>query len=309
MVNSSTVENDQLNQALDILKQTLVSSTVPPLPTEWANNREFVELYQTHVELRLFVLSLANGELNQTLCSKGYVPGVLKSFQANLRHLTWQTQMIASGDFSQRVDFMGEFAEAFNSMVEHLEEARRELERLAILDPLTGVFNRRHFDERALEEIQRAYRYHHPLTVIMMDLDHFKEVNDTYGHPIGDMALQHVIQICRTHLRSVDIIGRYGGEEFLILLPETPLTSDPVNVSSAQAVAERLRYAIAQTRLETDQATIPVTVSMGLATLLEPGGVSNMAVPGDAELRQLIARADRALYEAKANGRNQVRVA
>jgi diguanylate cyclase (GGDEF)-like protein len=170
-----------------------------------------------------------------------------------------------------------------------LRNALEEVERLAITDSLTGLYNHRHLFELSGREFQRAHRYQLPLSVMMVDIDEFKRVNDTHGHAIGDQVLQGVAECCRKELREVDVIGRYGGDEFVALLPETGL-------SAACQVAERLRKSIAEKVLDTKAGQITVTVSLGIAVL------------DDEHLtpETLIDRADQALYVAKHNGRNRV---
>ncbi len=170
-----------------------------------------------------------------------------------------------------------------------LRNALEEVERLAITDSLTGLYSRRHLFELAAHEFQRARRYQLPLSVMMVDIDEFKRVNDTHGHAIGDQVLQKVAERCRKELREVDVIGRYGGDEFVALLPETGL-------SAAGQVAERLRKNIAERTLDTKAGRITVTVSLGIA-LLDDGHLTP---------ESLLDQADQALYAAKQNGRNQV---
>ena len=136
-----------------------------------------------------------------------------------------------------------------------LENARlfAELEHLALRDGLTGLFTRRHFFELAYEEFYRARRYGNPLSVLMLDLDHFKRVNDTYGHTAGDTVLEKTAEICKSVLRAQDIMGRYGGEEFVVLLVETDL-------ASAEIVAKRLRKLIANSPIETAKGTLQLTI-------------------------------------------------
>ncbi|HYH20216.1 MAG TPA: diguanylate cyclase [Azospirillum sp.] len=169
--------------------------------------------------------------------------------------------------------------------------AERELARLATTDTLTGVANRGHFMELAEREIMRAHRYRHPVVLLSLDVDHFKSINDTYGHTAGDETLRRLITVLRRQLRETDTIGRIGGEEFLILLPET-LAPD------ALAVAERVRLAVAQMAVHAVGHSFTMTVSMGLAALAE----------GES-LQRALVRVDGALYEAKRNGRNRVCVA
>jgi diguanylate cyclase (GGDEF)-like protein len=172
---------------------------------------------------------------------------------------------------------------------EALENALREVQRLAITDSLTNLYNRRHFSKVGEGEVQRARRYQRPLSAIMLDIDHFKRVNDTYGHTVGDQILQGVAESCRQELRGVDVVGRYGGDEFVILLPENDL-------ATAEQVAERLRKSIAQRQLNNTRGPATVTASLGVATI---DGKSPT-------LETLLSRADQALYSAKQKGRNRV---
>jgi diguanylate cyclase (GGDEF)-like protein/PAS domain S-box-containing protein len=164
------------------------------------------------------------------------------------------------------------------------------LRRLAIQDPLTGLFNRRHFFTLADQEFERSQRYDRPLALLMLDIDHFKKINDFYGHPAGDQVLCAVAAIIHNCLRQVDLLARYGGEEFVILLPETMLLT-------AMAVAQRIIATLNAATIPTEQGAIQVTASIGLAALTTYTGQT---------LTQLLDWADRALYDAKQSGRNQV---
>ncbi len=177
-----------------------------------------------------------------------------------------------------------------------LENARvfDEMHQLAILDSLTGAFTRRHIIETATHEIERANRYAHALCAIMLDIDHFKNVNDTYGHQVGDVVLQKTIGLCRVNLRKNDLIGRYGGEEFLIILPQTETTH-------AIYIAERIRGQIERMEIETDRGSVSITVSIGVSQL-----EINRTISADETLDKLVYEADQALYSAKQAGRNCV---
>ncbi len=172
------------------------------------------------------------------------------------------------------------------------KKAEKELERLAQTDPLTGLANRRHFMQLAEHERLQSKRYGGELSILMMDIDHFKRINDSYGHHAGDLVIQSLSTICRNTLRETDIIGRIGGEEFAVVLPQT---------ASHQAieVAERLREVIANAvfSLEPD-VTLHFTVSIGVATLTD---MQN-------NIDTLLRFADKALYDAKLDGRNKVRL-
>jgi two-component system cell cycle response regulator len=168
----------------------------------------------------------------------------------------------------------------------------QEVQLLAITDPLTGANNRRELFEQAEREFARSQRYKHPLSAMMVDIDKFKKVNDSHGHTTGDQVLIHLTERIRANIRDIDILGRYGGDEFAILLPETGL-------KSAYQVAERLRTAIAERPFETDAGLIEISASIGVSTLCKE--ISS--------LEALIDKADMGVYMAKEAGRNQVGVA
>lgn len=170
-------------------------------------------------------------------------------------------------------------------------EAAKELYEAATVDELTGAINRRHFDDELDEAVHRSGRYDRPLTLVMFDLDRFKKTNDTHGHAAGDEVLKMVAQVCRPMVRNPDMLGRVGGEEFAVLLNETPLDGGLI-------LADRLRQAIADSSVEHEGHTLRITASFGCAQL---------AAGEDGEA--LMGRADDALYRAKDNGRNRVEAA
>jgi diguanylate cyclase (GGDEF)-like protein len=167
----------------------------------------------------------------------------------------------------------------------------KEMEKLAITDSLTGLFNRRYFFAFAENEIERSNRYHKHLSIIMMDIDHFKKINDNFGHQTGDRVLKEIANICLAILRKVDVMCRYGGEEFTVLLPET-------EVADAAHAAERMCTAISSLRLKTEKGEVSVSVSIGVAEMDK----------SRSSFEKLLAAADTALYSAKEAGRNRVRV-
>lgn len=239
---------------------------------------------------------LSIGDMDVQIVAKLPACHHLKNLQATLRHLTWQTGQIAKGDFSQRVEFLGEFSHSFNWMVEQLDAYRqrilgqnRELERLATTDPLTGVYNRRYFMDFATKEFLRSQRYSHVFSAIQMDIDHFKKINDTHGHAVGDEVIKAFTVMCQEVLRESDVLGRVGGEEFSIILPET-------EKAGALIVAERIRRAIADLKVYADDHVVRFTVSIGLTSLRQD----------DAGIEAVLRRADEALYLAKNGGRNKV---
>ncbi|HVF26048.1 MAG TPA: diguanylate cyclase [Anaerolineales bacterium] len=174
-----------------------------------------------------------------------------------------------------------------------LERARlfQEVQGLALTDPLTGLHNRRSFFQAGKVEFSRAQRMDRPLACMMLDLDHFKQINDNYGHQCGDQILQEFAKRCKDSVREIDLVGRYGGEEIIILLPETDLIA-------ALQIAERMCTSIAETSMKVSQEEISVTASIGVAAKDE----------NTDQLETLIARADQAMYIAKHRGRNLVAI-
>jgi diguanylate cyclase (GGDEF)-like protein len=165
-----------------------------------------------------------------------------------------------------------------------------EVQRLATLDGLTGTYNRRHFMELAQLQYESARRFAQPLTALMIDVDRFKQVNDTRGHAVGDQVLRVVAERVRRVLRAIDILGRTGGEEFAVLLPGT------TREAASLIIAERVRRAVAEEPIPTDAGPVSVTISVGVAS----------AGTGREDLQALLKAADAALYEAKQGGRNRV---
>jgi diguanylate cyclase (GGDEF)-like protein len=239
---------------------------------------------------------LSIGDLDVQIIARLAAAHHLKNLQTTLRHMTWQTGQIAKGDFSQRVEFLGEFSHSFNAMVEQLEEYRQrilgqkwELERLATTDSLTGINNRRSFMDFATKEFLRSQRYSHVFCVIQMDIDRFKNINDSFGHAVGDEVLKAFTANCQELLRENDVLGRVGGEEFSIILPET-------EKEGAFIAAERFRKTSADLKICADDQIVRFTVSIGVTSLRN----------SDNGIDAVLKRADDALYQAKNGGRNKV---
>jgi two-component system, cell cycle response regulator len=163
-----------------------------------------------------------------------------------------------------------------------------QTERLATTDGLTGLVNHRTFQERLDAHLAQAQRYGKKISLLLCDIDHFKSVNDTYGHPVGDQVLRGVSRTLSKEARNTDVVARYGGEEFAIVMPET-------DTAGAMVIAERIRERIGKLVFETEQGPLRVTMSLGVATFPEDG----------AKKAELVERADGCLYHAKRHGRNQ----
>jgi diguanylate cyclase (GGDEF)-like protein/PAS domain S-box-containing protein len=211
--------------------------------------------------------------------------------------LIWHNDIIGfltidHNDPNTYTEAQGDLAQAFaNQAALAIQNSRMfaHIEHLAITDPLTNLYNRRHLFDLARREFNRYQRYHNDLAIIMCDIDHFTHVNNTYGHAIGDIVLQTITRRMTQNLRETDILGRYGGEEFMLVLTETSL-------QQAAEAAERLRSCVAKPPIPIEGHQISVTLSIGVAC----------ATPHCLDLDTLIRHADQALYQAKANGRNQV---
>jgi len=175
---------------------------------------------------------------------------------------------------------------------ESLRSANRRLEELSITDGLTGLYNRRHSMEVLEAEHNRCLRYGHSLGLLMIDIDHFKRINDEYGHPCGDMVLRDVAELLKANVRSTDLAGRYGGEEMLIILPET-------GASEALEVGEKLRSEIERNHFEYNGTAVKVTASVGVSALQTESEIAQ-------SWQELLERSDEALYRAKRSGRNRV---
>jgi diguanylate cyclase (GGDEF)-like protein len=186
----------------------------------------------------------------------------------------------------------GKFNGKIVSFYEYTSEKRllKELEKLATTDSLTGIYNRQHFYKLVRKEISRLNRYGGKLSLIMFDLDHFKAINDTYGHTAGDKALVSVVNTFRNILRETDILSRFGGEEFLILTPNT-------GVSEAKILAERLCKALNETTIQFDEQCLNVRASFGIAGITSGEEIM---------IEKLYKLADQATYQAKALGGNMV---
>lgn len=380
------------------------------MPEEFREIDGMVEIDRTLRELRRSIRAIGTGALSEKIQGTGYVFGIIKDLQSALRNLTWQTKAISSGDFSQRVDFLGEFSDSFNNMVKKLESAiveieeardqfemffetipdatiiisvedgnildcnrafetmvgkskntlrnqamkeiglfrnskqedifckavrkktqghdllveltdqesnliyglfswdtilvdgeqhilcvikditerkkmEEEIRRLSETDGLTQINNRMKLDSVLNLEIERISRSDSVFSIILLDIDYFKAVNDTYGHLIGDSVLKEVAEIIKKGVRKIDTVGRWGGEEFMVIMPLT-------DGAKGKILAEKLRKKISE---HVFTGVKSLTASFGIAE--SRGGLSSV---------DLVAKADAAMYKAKKSGRNQV---
>lgn len=207
------------------------------------------------------------------------------------QNATFLPIMSADGEIHQLGVLIYDVTDMAVSRIE-LEAANLKLAQLSRTDRLTQLNNRGYWEERLQEEFARLKRNHRPATLVMFDIDHFKKVNDQYGHPAGDEVIRHTAAVLRATIRATDIAGRYGGEEFGVILVDTP--SD-----GAMTVAERLRKAIAAKPVLYEQQSIAYTISLGLAE----------ATPALPDYKVWVERADQALYMSKHGGRNRTTLA
>lgn len=195
---------------------------------------------------------------------------------------------IGATDFIRKPISPKVVASRVSNVLEH-QEAMRQLELIGLTDPLTGAFNRRQFNLVGAKELSRSKRHNSGLTIFMLDIDHFKAVNDTYGHEVGDDALIETVSVIKNIIRYEDEMFRIGGEEFVILLPET---RKPASLD----LADRIRIAISEIVIPTSSDPLSFTTSIGVAELTQD----------DADIDAVLKRADEALYQAKKSGRNRV---
>ena len=174
-----------------------------------------------------------------------------------------------------------------------LKKVNEQLREMAFRDGLTGLYNHRYFQDLMDNELSRSKRYNKSFSLMILDLDHFKKINDEYGHPVGDVVLKEVSKAIENTIRDSDAAARYGGEEFAIVLPETEL-------KGAAILAERLRKAIEQLEIDTNGCRIDVTVSVGV-TCYHPS-------TNKKEKSEILAEADNALYNSKNKGRNMISI-
>jgi len=239
--------------------------------------------------LIIFIMARqASLEINaKQVAQKAALKNALMSRQAQDELLSLQEE--TQEQLEQRVQ---ERTLELNIALQELEEANRELEQKNTIDELTGLFNRRYYDQKLLAEFRRSRRNLTPLSLVVIDIDHFKTINDQFGHTGGDTCLIKLAKLIKQCLRrSSDIGCRYGGEEFCLILPET-------DTDGAISIAEELRRQVVTTSFSIEQHSISLTISCGVSTYKQQSDVNPI---------DIFNAADKALYQAKENGRNQVK--
>lgn len=314
--------------AAHLLRQGLYSGSYDGVPTNRADLEGIDEILLYVRDVQHHLSRLTKGSISAPVPLAGYTGTILREMRENLRHAIWKARRLTVGDFSCDAGGMGELSESFEVMGKTLQAAlvrleqqkqdltelseilrreinaraavekdlRREqarLQKLASTDPLTGIPNRRQFFQTATRELERIRRTKGNACLAMLDIDHFKALNDSLGHTAGDKALQHVAKIISNIIRPYDIVGRYGGDEFIFLFPE--ITRD-----NAYALLERIRASVEKEQLSTGKESPPITVSIGLTVLTVDEAVTS------ATLDKAISLADEALYKAKNKSRNRI---
>lgn len=261
-------------------------------------------LFKSLVPVRAIILKLPNGNVRNRwkimsglifMFIAGYILYILNSFFHRSSTVNSIVTLIVPGIFLGGAVFVYMICSLSLKTALDLERIY-VLEQESITDPLTGLFNRRYLDRRIVEEFQRAMRFEQPFSVFLLDIDHFKNVNDTYGHQIGDMVLKKLGHLIMGSVREIDVVIRYGGEEILVILPNT-------RIENAFELAERLRKQIEETIMvaansRKGQPAIHLTVSIGVSEYQFSDGWDNA--------QKVLQRTDKALYQAKDQGRNRV---
>lgn len=310
---NGTTPNYQHRNPVDYIshhKRAVVGTAVPISFMQWSMVAEMEKerAYEEIDALRSITTTLVIGLI--------LIIGILASIFGHrlvspVRRLSREAARVASGDLDVDIPVSGlsevsYLTQVFNHMVANLKrnreelssanhalrETNEELHQISITDGLTGLYNRTHIMELFAKEKSRSQRSRNHLSVLMLDIDDFKKINDTYGHPVGDTVMRRLADTLSSSVRDCDYVGRYGGEEFLIILPES-------SVKDAANTAERIRVNVGNLQFVEDQENFSVTVSIGVAGFPDHGE----------NTESILGHADNALYQAKADGRNRVVVA
>ena len=286
----------------DVFAQTIIKDALERLGYEIVmagNGREALELCQT-VHFPIIITDWVMPEMDGIDFCRAMraTPSEQYVFILLLTALDKKDELIAGLDAGADEYLVKPFHEvelaARLRVAQRILDLESSLKQLALHDQLTGVYNRGYLDKHLAKEIQRSWRYTHPLSIVICDIDHFKQVNDRYGHHAGDLVLKEFVNRVNRSIRNEnDWMARYGGEEFVIVLPETP-------PGGCYIVAERIRQLIAATPVVVQGTGIAVTVSFGAIT------VENTSLMEEMTMDVILGKADECLYRAKASGRNRV---
>lgn len=326
---TKTRGNKKIKQLVDFFDKMLNSPSVPEIPKELADIENLPTLRAAMTEMRDSLYRFSQGDHSKLITLRGFMAGCLKALQANLRHLTWLSKQGKENNANESIGLTGDFdstsmlmqlngtirelqqkeellleltkkqqqeAELRNVALYALRQSAAKFKYLAEHDPFTECLNRRSFFSLAERALQNAVVTREPCAIALMDLDSFKALNDTYGHLNGDIALKHVVKVANSRLRNADMIGRYGGEEFIFFF-------SGVDLKQGATAAERIRHAIADSFITLPNGeTLTVTISAGVCTVLPewPGARTAQY------LRKVTEQADNALYRAKLEGKNRV---
>ncbi|MCP4139770.1 MAG: diguanylate cyclase [Chloroflexi bacterium] len=241
---------------------------------------------------------MVNPELQSQFEIKISTQGVVRNFEVSLRRKDGRkidalvSATLRRNEDDKVIGVQGNVRDITDRKQAEFERLRAlKFQEIAITDPLTKIYNRRHFYETAEKELERAKRTGAPVSLLILDIDHFKTVNDTYGHLAGDQVLVDLVGLCKEKIRNIDTFARFGGEEFILLMPDT-------DRNSAYETAMRLRKVVSEKPIAiSDEVNLPITISLGVASW-QAGETT--------DINTLLNQADHALYQSKENGRNQV---
>lgn len=257
-----SIEKGMSQSELKVLKSALTDSQPLSLPPDYSD-AAVAELHEMLLELRNFATNMLKGEPSPSIRNKGYMAGVMKSLQAQLQSLSLKARAVPSNGSDQHADPMGDFTGSLNSMTRQLIAAKKQLEeanqilKLSMdIDPLTGLYTFSFLMKTLEHEIERSRRYNEPLSIVLLDIENFKIINESYGYQVGDAVLETTAALMRQILRPSDSAGRYSGGEFMLILPNTDL-------DGACALAQRVQSLISSTPCT--ESKIDVMVSPGVA--------------------------------------------
>ena len=282
--------------ALEHIKKLLWDHNIPTLKGDLSKIPELQEIHEELTALREILQTLSGGNLVLPMKIRGPIPDCLKPFlsqvEATLQEYQKKEEALLDLTESLRMEMNNR-----NSAMEALQESESRFKYLASHDPLTGFMNRRTFMDRAIQELNDAARHRISCGIIMMDIDHFKIFNDTYGHLAGDDALRHTVKVISSFSRKHDFLGRYGGEEFVLFFSHADKANSII-------IAERIRKGLEKRPILLESGPVTITASLGVALANLPDN-PDFEKLGD-YLETIIKNADTAMYKAKKTGRNRV---